>query len=340
MFPTSISSWALLVWQALREQGHDPDAVFKTAGLDPARLADPNARYSAADMQKLWIEADTITANPCFGLEVGKLWHPTTFHALGYAWLASSTLLDALGRLSRYAHIVHSAIKVKVDLQGASYILTIVFPEKMFYGIWSPIDAGIVAFVQMCREICGDGYEPQKVLMSHPRQPCCDRFEAFFRAPIQFNSTENGVVLNALTIEKRLPTANAELARVNEEVVIKYLSHLSHASIATQVKERLIERLPSGHFSETLIAECLNMSLRSLQRKLLEEGTSYHRLIEETRRDLAKDYVESSMHSINEIAYLLGFSAQANFTRAFRRWYDTSPSAYRESFNKTASVTS
>ena len=80
------------------------------------------------------------------------------------------------------------------------------------------------------------------------------------------------------------------------------------------------------------------MSLRSLQRKLLEEGTSYTRLLEETRRDLAKNYVENSTLSLNEIAYLLGFSEQANFTRAFRRWYATSPSAYRGTLRDTASA--
>jgi AraC-like DNA-binding protein len=78
------------------------------------------------------------------------------------------------------------------------------------------------------------------------------------------------------------------------------------------------------------------MSLRSLQRKLLEEGTSYARLLEETRRDMAKNYIENSILSINEIAYLLGFSEPANFTRAFRRWYDVTPSSYRGTIQKTA----
>jgi len=72
------------------------------------------------------------------------------------------------------------------------------------------------------------------------------------------------------------------------------------------------------------------MSLRSLQRRLNDEGTSYKDLLDETRRELASHYMAESHRSINEITYLLGFSEPSNFSRAFRRWTGCSPSAYRE----------
>lgn len=334
MFGTTISTVALLIWEALHDLGHDPKLVFDRAGIDSTQLTDPNARYSVSKMQKLWNEACSITNDPCFGLYVGKRWQPTTFHALGFAWLASSSLLDALERLYRYAHIVSSSLEVKLELRGEAYVLTVGAQNRVTVSAPASIDAALVALVIMCRQICGDGYNPQSVLMRHARLPCCGRFEIFFRAPIEYGVGENGVIFDASTINERLHTGNAELARVNEDVVIKYLSHMNHASISTRVKAYLIERLPSGYTREEEIAEFMNMSLRSLQRKLLEEGTSYFRLLEETRRDLAKDYVENSKLSINEIAYLLGFTAQANFTRAFRRWYDMSPSDYRVSLLK------
>jgi AraC-like DNA-binding protein len=338
MFSTTISTWAYLVWEALQDLGHDPRLVFERAGLDPARLADPNARYPQSHMHKLWCEAGDVTNDPCFGLEAGRRWKPTTFHALGFAWLASSTLHDALERLTRYIHVVNSSVKAQLELRGARYVFTYGLANTNSAVTVHPatIDAGIVALMQMCRQICGQGYEPQGVLMTHARPPCHGRLEAFFRAPVQYDAGSNGLVFDAQSIDRRLPTANAELARINEEVVLKYLSHLDRASVATQVKSHLIELLPAGHVGEEPIAQSLNMSLRSLQRKLLEEGTSYARLLEETRRDMAKNYIENSILSINEIAYLLGFSEPANFTRAFRRWYDVTPSSYRGTIQKTA----
>jgi AraC-like DNA-binding protein len=98
-----------------------------------------------------------------------------------------------------------------------------------------------------------------------------------------------------------------------------------------QVKTKLIQELPSGNISEEIIAEDLYMSQRSLQRRLREEGTTYKELLNETRRDLAAQYIKASSVSINEITYLLGFSEPSNFSRAFKRWTGVSPSEYRQS---------
>ena len=102
-------------------------------------------------------------------------------------------------------------------------------------------------------------------------------------------------------------------------------------SSTIQVKTKLIQELPSGHICEENIAEDLYMSQRSLQRRLREEGTTYKELLNETRRDLAAQYIKVSGVSINEITYLLGFSEPSNFSRAFKRWTGVSPSEYRQS---------
>jgi AraC-like DNA-binding protein len=81
--------------------------------------------------------------------------------------------------------------------------------------------------------------------------------------------------------------------------------------------------------SEQAMARQLHMSRRSLQRKLAEFGTTYQRLADETRRDLALRYMEDGVRSATDVTFLLGFSSQSAFTRAFRRWTGTSPTRYR-----------
>jgi AraC-like DNA-binding protein len=73
----------------------------------------------------------------------------------------------------------------------------------------------------------------------------------------------------------------------------------------------------------------MNMSTRNLQRRLHQEGASFKMLLEKTRKDLSHQYIKNSNLSINEITFMLGFSEPANFTRAFKRWTDHSPSEYR-----------
>lgn len=91
-----------------------------------------------------------------------------------------------------------------------------------------------------------------------------------------------------------------------------------------------MEMLPSGRASARQVAEMLHLSVRSLQRKLAEKDTGFAQLLEDTRRELARQYVSNTRLSVGEITYLLGFSDPANFTRAFRRWTGQSPSAFRQ----------
>jgi hypothetical protein len=108
----------------------DCPAPWKTGGSTPTRcsnasgfrhkhLRDANARYASAAMQRLWAASVEATGDACFGLEVGRRWHPTTFHALGYAALASASLREALGYLVRYCRVVTTGASFHMIDRGA-----------------------------------------------------------------------------------------------------------------------------------------------------------------------------------------------------------------------------
>ncbi|KPK38089.1 MAG: hypothetical protein AMJ69_09365 [Gammaproteobacteria bacterium SG8_47] len=336
---SAISSWALVVARALQSYGCDSDDVFRKAGLDPAKLRDPNARYPVEAMQRLWKLAEDVSADPCFGLSAARYWHPTTFHALGYSWMASHSLRDALERMVRYLRIVTTAAQARLDDTGsvskfalgaspeAARLLTTRNPE--FGQSFSGIDAGLATLVQMCRGVYGEEFAPQRVMTTRERPSCAARMEAFYRCPVEYSAAENALLIDRDQLDQQLPTAHAELARTNDKVVAEYLAHLDRGDVEMQVRVKMVDALPSGELSEQSIADALHLSLRSLQRKLRESGMSYKELLDGTRRELARQYLDDSHYSINEVTYLLGFSEPSNFTRAFKRWYGKSPTAYR-----------
>ena len=100
------------------------------------------------------------------------------------------------------------------------------------------------------------------------------------------------------------------------------------------VREVLTQRLSQGEPSQDEVAELLNMSARTLQRKLGEAGISYKEILDETRHTLALAYLSAPRHSVSDITHLLGFSAASCFTRAFRRWTGQSPSDWRVSASR------
>ena len=332
---TTITSWALLIWVTLQKRGFDAFAVFKAAGVDHTKLGDGNARYRLDEMTSLWREGLRETGDPCFAIDVGKHWAPTTFHALGFAWLASHTLKDALVRFARYTRIVNNSISARVETHGAHLHLMMETSEDDSRIHPIARDAGLAAVITMCRLLCGENFSPVEIQITRSKSDCHEDLTKFVGCPIVYNCDQNQTLFDRIIAEKRLPTGNSELAKVNEDVAMKYLNSIDGASIMMQVKAKLIEMMPQGQVSEEMIAVELNVSLRTLQRKLREEKTSYSQIYKSIRQEMAGEYIQDSQMSMTEIAYLLGFSEQANFTRAFRRWYGTSPSAARENLQNT-----
>ena len=333
MYPTTISSWALLVAKAIDSSGHNSREIFQQAGLDPDKLRDANARYPYEGMTRLWQLAAEKTGDPCIGLKAAQYWHPTSMHALGYSWMASATLKEALKRTVRYLRVLSTA--TNLTLEESSDVVQLVFPGFTKSGATQSapaieaMDAALAVVVDMCRTSYGENFHPLGIAMTRTKPVCKKEFDQFFRAPIVYSASENKIIFSRDDLEELLPTANAELARVNDRIVTDYLADLDKNDISAQVKSKIVELLPSGNITEEFIAQSLNKSLRSLQRKLMEQGISYKTLLDSTRQELAKQYADDSKYSINEISYLLGFSEPSNFSRAFKRWTGQSPSKYR-----------
>lgn len=326
---TNIASSALSIWRALESYGLDPDAVFRQAGLDPRKLYDPNARYRDKNIYRLWQLALQKTRDPCLGFRVASFWHPSAAHALGYAWLASATLKDALERTVRYFRMMTDKERLYLEESPEEYRLIIENPASDHPTADEDLDASFAALVSLCRMCLGESFRPRRITMRRPTPTDHEPYAEHFRAPIQFSGNEDSVCFDRADVVAPLPTANAEVARANEKIVQDYLARFDRSSVAMQVRARLTEQLSSGHATQESVADSLHMSLRSLQRRLKDEGASYKDLLEETRRELAAHYMAESHLSINEITYLLGFSEPSNFSRAFRRWTGKSPSAYR-----------
>lgn len=336
---TVLASSALSIWRALDEYGIDPDAMFQRAELDTGKLYDANARYRDAQLYRLWRMAAEETGDPCIGLRVAEHWHPSAAHALGYAWLASATLKDALQRTVRYFRLMSDKEKLILDESGEDFRLIVENPIADYPTAAEDLDASFAVLVRLCRMCHGESFAPLRVTMSRPEPMDSASFAEFFRAPIQYSGNENSICFDRADALAALPTANAEVARANEKIVQDYLARFDRSSVAMQVRSRLTEQLPSGRVTQDSVADSLHMSLRSLQRRLKGEGTSYKDLLDETRRELAIQYMAQSHFSVNEITYLLGFSEPSNFSRAFRRWTGRSPSAYREHTSRAGGVT-
>jgi AraC-like DNA-binding protein len=316
-----------MIHRTLSAHAIDAGALFRRAGLDPDRLRDPNARYPLVGMQRLWALATLASGDECFGLEVAQAWHPTTFHALGYSALASETLREALLRMVRYGRVVTTGVTLELQENRDEVAVKLLGSLPNDRMVPASIDAGVASIVILCRQGRGGEIDPVRVKLTRARPTCSSRLEAFFGCPVDFDATGNCLLFRVADLDARLPTANSVLLRVNEQVLTDYLARLERSEVTVRVQAKLIQLLPSGEVDESSIARALNLSLRSMQRKLNARGVTFRKLLDETRRQLAEQYLKDSTLSVSEIAYLLGFAEVSSFSRAFRRWTGHAPRA-------------
>jgi AraC-like DNA-binding protein len=329
--PTTIAAAARLIGETLQTNyGQDPSAVFREAGIDPSRLDVSGARYPYSAMQKLWAACIAATGDPCFGLAVGRNIRPTTFHALGFSWVSSRTLLESLQRLCRYAKLLTTA-PTAISLTKADDIWTL--EDKAIGGRErevhpASVDAFFLAIIGLCRQASNAHFRPLQVNLRYRDQALIETYVNAFEAPVKFDADSPSMCFDAAVLEAPLPGDNLELALTHDRIAEDYITALDPTNVTTHVRKLLVELLPSGETSQQLIARQLNRSLSTLQRQLSMEGTNYREIREQTRQELAVKYVHEGRYSLSQIAYLLGFSDQSNFSRAFRRWTGHSPGHY------------
>lgn len=308
----------------------DPAPLFLAAGLDTNLMRDPNTRFDSAALDGVWQSAAAKIVDPCFGLKAADCWHPSDLHALGYAWLASTSLRTALVRLSRYARIVTDMDDFTLHETGD--VLSIIVENRGLPPdvLWAA-DSTMAILFSMCRVNYGESLDPESVQFMHPEPTCASEYFRYFRCPVRFNAQDNRINLPLQAVDQSLAGANAKFAQIHDQIMIEYLAQLDKNDVVERVKFAIIKQLPSGNVTDTLIAGSLHRNERTLQRQLSKEGTTFKTLLNEIRTDLADKYIRDSQLSLTEISFLLGFSETSSFSRAFRRWTGKSPSLYRQS---------
>lgn len=324
---THLLAPADILWKTLEDYSYDAYSVFLEVGIDQEMLLQPGARVAHVKAEALWEKVTQLIEDPCFGLRAAKFWHPSHLHALGHALLASCTLREALERVSRYAHLVGEDREFQIEDTSEGTVITLssslVQPPLM--------DLSMAILLSACRMNYGSILTPISVSFIHPQPSCMEQYESFFQSRITFQAESDCLVLPTSAVEKRLPIGNPYLANINDQHIIHYLATMEKNKIASLVRSAIVDMMPSGLVSEEKAAAKLNLSTRSLQRKLRSDHTTFKQLLNDVRQELAKSYIHDPSVSLMEIAFLLGYSEYSSFSRAFKRWTNTSPSKARHS---------
>lgn len=322
---------AAQIWSKLfRANGLDADQLWQEAGVRPVATDDPNARAPLRHLDAALLLAASRITGEGWGLRIAQCWHPGNLGVLGHAWLASSTLRTGLTRLTRYWRIVGTRAGTRIDATGQGLRFSYSLPpcDPVVETILP--DCVLSLVMEMCRVNSGERILPLQVSLRRHRPQNPAPWTAYFGCAVAFDAVDNSFTLATADVDRALPTSNRPLAGVFDAMLTEQLARLSRDDVVSRCKAEFLEQLSSGEPSADDIAQRLHMSSRTLQRKLAEADTTYLKLVDDTRRDMALRYIGDRSKSVSEITFLLGFSSQSAFSRAFKRWTGASPTEYRQ----------
>lgn len=312
--------------------------IFQRADISYDDVINNSDRVPMDKMQDLWKHAAEATNDPCFGLLAASVFQPAYLKGIGLAWVASNTLGEGLERFINNIGMVNTAAKLDLSRDGDEVILRYMaadaVPALPVTAHPCAIQLGLGFLLRMFRLAACRPVPISKAYFKHhiPKKHV-SRYQDFFECEINDQYDFNGLAFQASVLEEPLPAADKELAALNDQSIGAYMKSLAQSSIAKRVCDCIAPLLPSGCPTESEIAIRLNMSKRTLQRKLAAAGTSYGNLQSSLRNDLAKAYLKNSNSPITEIAYQLGYSSPSTFARAFKQSNRMTPNEFREQSN-------
>ncbi|MFC5696405.1 AraC family transcriptional regulator [Pseudomonas sp. GCM10022186] len=326
---TTSSSWALGIVQALEMGGVDCRNLFPELGLDYLALNDPDARFPQDGMTRLWLRAVELSGNPAIGLNMAKVVRPASFHVVGYALMSSRSLKEGFARLVRYQRIIAEGSDLSFCAKPEGYELRLAIHGDRLPPARQSAEASMAYCLAFCRWMTGRPINPLEIRFQGPAPADLEPYRQVFQAPLRFNAEHCALLFSRADMETPLPTANESLAQLHDRFAGDYLVRFSGTRVTHQVRQVLCRLLPQGEPKREVVASSMHLSQRTLQRRLQEEGVSFQQLLDDTRRELAEQYLAQPNLTLLEIAYLLGFADPSNFFRAFRRWFDSTPGEYR-----------
>jgi AraC-like DNA-binding protein len=309
--------------------GLSRDELLAACGLQPEQLADPDGRVAFSAHEHLWQELDTRLTSSEPGLTIGANLAPGPFSVLGYLLQSSATLGDALNAALRYQRLVGEGgeLQLETHRDELRVIYRPVHPDLP--ATRTRVLALMVFWVQMMAPLINH-YRLLRAEFTHSEPADTEPYLAAFNAPVLFARNDYVLVLPLELQSAPLIQANPPLQTLLRQHAEALLARLPSEGLVARVVTLLGAQLAHGEPDRAALARTLNLSERTLQRRLADEGSSYQQLLTDTRQQLAERYLDDGQLPAAEIALLLGYSEPSVFFRAFRNWTGLTPGEYRQ----------
>lgn len=322
---SALAGWVLAIIRAMKLKSIDADAVMAEIGMDPTLLEGGYSRYSQVQLSELWKRAVELSGDPTFGLTVAEQVRPATFHAVGYAMSCSATLYRAISRFAQYTRLISDSATATLTENDGLVMLDFHFDTGGERPIYETVDTVLASVVAYLRWISNEPLDPVEVMIAHAAPPSSEALAQFFGCPISWDAVRTCLAFDKQQLSQRILSSDEELASLLDGAASRFLEQRMAGRFAVRVRDLMIAQLPDEVPTKARTAHLLGMTERTLLRRLKDEGTTFTEVLRALREELAFQYLRRGM-CLSEVAYMLGFSDNGTFSRAFKDWTGRRPS--------------
>lgn len=309
------------------------DDIFNYADLNPSILSSPDNRLSGFEAEKIIGSAAKLSKDEYLGLHQGERLSKGFSNILGYILMNCSNLKECSEKYCRYEKIIDGTSISKLDIVNDQAVFSNTTIDKHLKNSKHFSEFKLAGMVSYIKLLCSEDLRLNEVHFTSPKPENISEYERVFKCKIYFEKEENSLIFASKFLNIPVIEPNEKLLFLFEKNAQEFLEVLDDKKIYTnKVTKIILEEIKNCTSpSIEVVAKKLLLSVRTLQLNLQKEDTSYIKLLNELRKISAKNFLKDKNTSIDEIAYILGFSETSAFHRAFKNWTGLTPFQFRNS---------
>jgi AraC-like DNA-binding protein len=314
--------------------GIEPMELIRSAGVDALAARSPDSQLAVADYIAIENAAVLASGDPCFGLHMGEFGEAGNYSILGYLMMNSATLGEAMALAGKYYRVLGNLIEPSWQLGFKRVKVILAAPAHGPAFSRHCFEAAFATQVTMMRKITGRSINPCEVGFTGETLAGVAEYERVFACPVKFGQKRNYIILENAWGKIPVLQPSPEMLAHFKTYADRLVARLDEGkTLRQEVTMAILARLPSGRAGVADVARAMAVSVRTLQNRLKGEGWDYSGLLNQTRAELSRRYVEEG-RTVEEMTCLLGYSEPSAFRKAFKKWHGTTPCDLRDRLRK------
>ncbi|UZR97047.1 AraC family transcriptional regulator [Chondrinema litorale] len=315
-------------------QGALANELIVLSGFSKDVLCDESTKVTSEVYNTVVEKAVFLTKDEYFGLHAGEYLNLSAAGLVGQISQTSATVKQALDFCCEFASLGCRALPMKLEEDHADFKLAFepdpIWKQESEISTKHTIDGALAFILREFHTLTLQKYYPLKIHFQFKKPANTREYERLFNCPLMYAQTETAIFFSRKHVMEPVVTSSFDLLRVLVKHAYEKLAEIEKENGFYQTVKKAVVNLVKPEFPTIeQVAANLNVSVRTLQRKLSDEGYTFKEIIEMLRKDFALSYIKNRDLSVGEIAYLLSYSDSSTFIRSFKRWTGKTPQAYR-----------